>query len=65
MCPYLIMTGNAQINNARNNFRKNIVVLCERENTAWSVENCAVLNHSIEGVSCEVEWNKQLFLIIW
>ena len=60
MCPYLVVAGNAQTTNASNDFGKKVVTLCESD--AQSGKNCVVLNHSTDGVSCEVEWNKQTLL---
>ena len=37
-----------------------VVTFCE--SPAQSAKNCVVLNHSTDGVSCEVEWNKQTLL---
>ena len=60
MCPYLVLAGNAQTVNERNDFGKRIMKLCQQ--ASQSVGNCVVLNQSTDGVSCEVECNKQTIL---
>ena len=53
MCPYLVLAGNAQTVNERNDFGKRIMKLCQQ--TSQSVGNCVILNQSTDGVSCEVD----------
>jgi len=60
MCPYLVLAGNAQTMNESNDFGKRIIKLCQQASV--QVGNCIVLNQSTDGVSCEVEWNKQSVL---
>ena len=60
MCLYLVLAGNAQTVNGKNDFGKRIMKLCQQ--ASQSVGNCVVLNQSTDGVSCEVEWNRQTLL---
>ena len=52
----MTVAGNAQTVNECNNFGKSVILCSEAAKRAG---NASVLNQTTDGVSCDVDWNKQ------